>query len=344
LVINNIILSKNIINDKQIENITTKIIKDINIDDINFFTPKIRFNFVKNQIYQIILNRQIINYIIHNTIISTQEVDILSKQIINKYFHKIRVKLSYFIINLLQHTSNKIKMMYIINNSIDYSNNCLHFNKLTYLINNKLINIKKYNNNNWQSIDSIPFLIKKHIKKIYKNILIGPICTKNKIYFVKINNICKLDRNILNNKIYIIRYVIINWKYFNNNLLIRNFNKLRKQIYSKNINFYDILNRLVFGNKNFYITGIWFSNISYVHPVIKKVILNMNINDISSPIKIKHNWYIIQLLDTYNENNNFLRKYSYLVILKRYLSEIRKFFINTQYNQSYINSNINNYE
>ncbi|MCV2502137.1 MAG: hypothetical protein N4P96_00585 [Candidatus Lightella neohaematopini] len=345
LVINNIIFSKNITNSKQIENIIKMVLEDKNINNISFFTPKMRFNFIKNKVYQIILNKQINDYIIQNVIIPIQEINVLSQQIINKYFYKVRVKVSYFIINLSKYTSSdKIKIIKIINNSIDYSNNCLYLNKLKYLINKKLISIKKYSNNNWQLINNMPLLIKQHIKKIYKNILIGPICTKNSIYFIKVNDICKLNKYTISNKIYIIRYIIINQKYFDNNLLIHNFNKIKKQIFNKTIDFNGIINRLTLGNNNFYNTGIWFSSIDRIHPIIKKIILNMDTNNISNPIKIGCNWYIIQLLNIYNKHNDFLKKYSYLIILKRYFSEVIKIFINKQYNQSYINSNINNYE
>ncbi|MCV2518534.1 MAG: hypothetical protein N4P94_00580 [Candidatus Lightella neohaematopini] len=345
LVINNIIFSENIINNKQVENIVKIIIEDKSINDVNFFTPKMKFDFIKNKIYQIILNKQINEYIVRNVIIPIQETNILSQQIINKYLYKIRVKVSYFVINLLKYTSSdKIKIIKIINNSIDYSNNCLYLNKLKYLINKKLISIKKYSDNNWQLINNIPLLIRQNIKKIYKNILIGPICTKNSIYFLKINNIYKLNKYIINNKIYIIRYIIINQKYFNNNLLINNFNNIKKQIFNKTINFNEIINKLTLGNNDFYNTGIWFSSINHIHPIIKKIILNMNTSNISNPIKIGSNWYIIQLLNIDNKYNNFLKKYSYLIILKRYFSEAIKIIINKQYNQSYINSNINDYE
>ncbi|MCV2500089.1 MAG: hypothetical protein N4Q02_01880 [Candidatus Lightella neohaematopini] len=345
LVINNIIFSDNIVNSKQIENLVKNILEDKNINNINFFTPKMKFDVIKSKIYQIILNKKINDCIIQNIIVPKQEVNILSQQIINKYFYRIKVKLSYFIINLLKYTSNdKIKIIKIINNSIDYSNNCLNLNKLKYLINNKLISIKKYSNNNWQLINNIPLLIKQHIKKIYKNMLIGPICTKKSIYFLKVNNINKLNKHTINDKIYIIRYIIINQKYFNNNLLIHNFSKIKKQIFNKTINFNCIINKLMLGNNNFYNTGIWFSSINRIHPVMKKIILNMNISNISNPIKIGHNWYIVQLLDIHNKHSNFLRKYSHLIILKRYFLEIIKIFINKQYHQSYINSNISNYE
>ncbi|MCV2525985.1 MAG: hypothetical protein N4P91_00525 [Candidatus Lightella neohaematopini] len=345
LIINNIIFSENIISSKQIENIVKNILEDKNINNINFFTPRMKFNFIKNKIYQIILNKQINNYIVQNVIIPTQEINILSQQIINKHFYKTKVKVSYFIINVLKHTlNNKIKIIKIINDSIDYSNNCLNLNKLKYLINKRLISIKKYSNNNWQLINNIPFLIKKHIKKIYKNILIGPICTKKSIYFLKVNNIYKLNRYTINNKIYVIRYIIINQKYFNNNLLIHDFNKIKKQILNKTINFNDIINKLILGNNNFYDTGIWFSNINCIHPIIKKIILNMDINNISNPIKIGGNWYIIQLLNIYNIHSNYLKKYSYLIILKRYFSEVIKIIINKWYHQSYINPDINKYE
>ncbi|MCV2525348.1 MAG: hypothetical protein N4P87_01930 [Candidatus Lightella neohaematopini] len=345
LIINNIIFSENIINSKQIENIVKKILEDKNINNISFFTPKMKFNFIKNKIYQIILNRQINNYIIQNIIIPVQEVNILSKQIINKHFYKTKVKVSYFIINLLKNTlNNKIKIIKIINDSIDYSNNCLNLNKLKYLINKRLISIKKYSNNNWQLINNIPFLIKKHIKKIYKNILIGPICIKKSIYFLKVNNIYKLNKYTINDKIYVIRYIIINQKYFNNNLLIHNFNKIKKHILNKTINFNDIINKLILGNNNFYDTGIWFSSINRINPMIKKIILNMDINNISNPIKIGNNWYIIQLLNIYNTHSNYLKKYSYLIILKRYFSEVIKIIINKWYHQSYINPDINKYE
>ncbi|MCV2508802.1 MAG: hypothetical protein N4P92_02615 [Candidatus Lightella neohaematopini] len=345
LIINNIIFSENIINSKQIENMVNKILEDKSISDINFFTSKMKIDFIKNKIYQIILNKQINDYIIQNMIVPTQEVNILSQQIVNKYFYKIKVKVSYFIINLLKYTSSdKIKIIKIINNSIDYSNNCLHFNKLKYLINKKLISIKKHSNNNWQLINNIPLLIKQHIKKIYKNILIGPICAKNTIYFLKVNNIYKLNKHTTNNKIYIVRYIIINQKYFNSNLLIHNFNKIKKQIFNKTISFNSIIKKLMLDNNNFYNTGIWFSNINRMHPIIKKIVLNINTSNISNPIKIGNNWYIIQLLNICNKHSSFLKKYSYLIILKRYFSEIVRIFINKQYHQSYIDFNINNYE
>ncbi|MCV2528326.1 MAG: hypothetical protein N4P89_00515 [Candidatus Lightella neohaematopini] len=345
LIIDNITLSKDIINNKQIENIIKRIINDENINSIDFFTLKIRFNFIKNKIYQIILNKQISNYIIQNVIISEQEINILSKQIINRYLYKIKIKSSYFVINLLNYKlNNKLEVMKVINNSINYSNNCLYLNKLKYLVDKKLISIKNYNNG-WQSINDLPLLIKRHIKKIYKNILIGPICTKNKIYFLKVNDIYKLNKIITNNRICIIKYIIINPKYFINQLLLCNFNNIKKQILKKTIDFNSIINKLSFGNINFYNTGIWFSYISHMHPIIKKIILNMHTNDISNPIKIGNNWYIIQLLNNYyNKDNFYLKKYSYLIILKRYFSEVVKILIDKKYYQSYINSNVGSYK
>ncbi|QJC34058.1 hypothetical protein GJT94_00805 [Enterobacteriaceae endosymbiont of Donacia cinerea] len=237
------------------------------------------------------------------------------------------------------------------------------FNYKIYLLNQLIYFLqKKKLNNNFQKYNEKTFISHFNIKRKFlknkrenqlpkdiinyldnskKKDIIGPIYSNSKLFLIKINNILIKD-NIDNEKvllqfIYIKKNNLSN-KDFNNKIKNIYFNLLKKKItFKKAIQLFsdDVLTNKFGNNKNWMLLN----NFS---PKFQKIIKKLKINEFSLPIQESDSFFIIQLLDKSNIQNNklFLKKEAYKIILQENIERESELFIYEYAKQIYI-KNIN---
>lgn len=316
-------------------------LRNLTLDQFQIYLKKINLNYEQfhSQLYQEITNNIICNQIVHQQAhISLDEINELI-QILNTIDYNKQFKIIHVILPLsIQATQAQIKTTTNLAKFLIQNDNINNITKLINIqnSNNHVFQTIKMQKTTWVSWEKIPVVFDQYLQNIKTGNILGPIHSYDGIHILKIEDIrCnKFTFPIVKVKM---KLLILKQPYKKSEEM-QHLLRIKKSIENNDTTF-NIIAKEISNNNNTmcYQEYLKWNNLDTFEPDIQKILINLNKNEISTPIRTSLGWCLIQLIDIKNINySEMIRERAYYYLLNRKFNEVINDWIEELRSTSYI--------